>query len=696
MNRWHRQEGAAWPLGVSWVPEEEAYNFALYSKHATEITLLMYARGDTVHPRYTVRLDPARHKSGRVWHCRVPAAAVPEAAYYAYSADGPADPQSGHRFDARKILFDPYAPALFFPDGFSRQAAVGPQGNAGLAPLGVLRRPAPVDWTGDVRPSHSFDTIVYELHVRSFTRRPSSGVPVEKRGTFAGLVEKIPYLLELGVTAVELLPIFAQDPQEGSFWGYMPLSFFALHDGYAVNQSAEHAEAEFCGMVRALHAAGIEVLLDVVYSHTAEGGDTGPTYSYRGLDNDTYYLLTPDRRRNRNDTGCGNTLHCANRYVRRMIVDSLLHWAHDMHVDGFRFDLASIFARASDGSLNLDDPPAIGAISGAPDLAGRRLIAEAWDLRSSLVGRNFPATHWFQWNGRFRDDLRALVRGDAGAVPAAMTRLYGSTDLFPDDPVSAYHAYQGVNFITSHDGFTLYDLVAYDRKHNEANGHDNTDGAHDETSWNCGWEGDAGVPPAILELRTRQARNFCALLMLANGTPMLRAGDEFLHTQHGNNNPYNQDNETSWLDWDRLQTHADVFRFFRLMIAFRKAHPSIARSRFWRADVRWYGADGPPDLSEGSRSFAYLLSGATEQDADLYVMINMGPDARPFAIQDVTAEPWRRVIDTSVESPGDFLEGQAAALLASPAYDVQGRSVVVLMRGADRVTPTQGGGSISP
>ena len=678
---WHRREGAPWPLGVSWVADEAAFNFAIYSKHATSVTLLLFGREDVVHPCCIRPLDPIRNKSGRVWHCRVASEDVVGAVYYAYSVAGPNEPGSGHRFDEQKILFDPYAPALHFPADFSRAAARAPGSNAGRAPLGILRPVDGFEWTDDVRPQHGSDTVIYELHVRGFTRRANSGVSPEKRGTYAGLVEKIPYLLELGITAVELLPVFEQDPQEGSCWGYMPLSFFSLDHGYAVEQSAEGAVREFREMVRSLHAAGIEVLLDVVYNHTAEGDELGPTYSYRGIDNDTYYLLASDRRHYRNDSGSGNTLHCSNRYVRKMIVDSLEHWAREMHVDGFRFDLASIFARGWDGTLNLDDPPAIAAISSAPDLAGLRLIAEAWDLGSSIIGRSFPGNFWLQWNGRFRDDIRAFVRGDAARVSHAMTRIYGSSDLFPDDLMNAYHAYQSVNFVTCHDGFTLYDLVSYDRKHNEANGQQNADGTDENVSWNCGWEGDEGAPADVLALRTRQAKNFCALLLLSNGTPMLRAGDEFLHTQHGNNNPYNQDNETTWLDWDRLHTHSGVFRFFRMMIAFRKAHPSLGRSRFWREDVRWYGANGGPDLSADSRTVAFYLDGSSEQDSDLYVMMNMNRAPMTFVVQEGPTTAWRRVIDTGRESPDDISEEQPP--LETPVCRLEPRSLMVLLRSPD-------------
>ena len=680
MNNWFATEGSPSPLGVAWIEEEQAFNFALYSKHASQVTLLLYTESDLVHPYHSYRFDPLVNKSGRVWHCRLKAAAIPKAKYYGYAVGGPNEPGQGHRFDDQKVLFDPYAGALFRPEHFSREAARVPGSNAGRAPLGVIVTNHAFDWTGDRRPIHTSDTVIYEMHVRGFTMRANSGVPVEQRGTYAGLIKKIPYLKELGITAIELLPVFQQDSQEGSYWGYMPLSFFSPHHEYAIAQSSQGVVNEFRGMVKAMHAAGIEVILDVVYNHTAEGDETGPTYSYRGIDNDTYYLLQPDRTHYRNDSGTGNTLNCANRYVRKMIIDSIRFWAHEMHVDGFRFDLASIFARNEDGSINLNDPPVIAEISRSRDVGVHRLIAEAWDPGSYQLGRSFPGTSWLQWNGKFRDDLRAFVRGDSGTVSGAMARIYGSSDLFPDDAMNAYHAYQSVNFITCHDGFCLYDLVSYNQKRNEANGRNNTDGTDYNLSWNCGWEGDENVPPEVMALRKRQVKNFCCLLFLSNGTPMFCAGDEFMNTQRGNNNPYNQDNETTWIDWDLLRKNQDIFRFFKKMIAFRKSHPSLGRSRFWREDVRWYGVGEAPDLSLDSHTLAFCLHGASQNDTDLYVMINAFWQELTFHVEEGQANEWRRVVDTSFPSPSDFCEPGREQPLQSLSYKVGPRSTVVLIR----------------
>lgn len=684
---WASLEGSPFPQGVSWIENEEAYNFALYSKHADSVTLLLYGDKDVANPLYSYRMDYLKNKSGRIWHCRVPRAAMKGARYYAYSISGPGPMGrfEWHNFDPEKVLLDPYAESVFFPDTFDRSASMRPGSNSGRAPLGLLSAcERAFDWNGDKPPHHESDAIIYELHVKGFTKNPDSGVTPDKRGTYMGLIEKIPYLRELGVTAVELMPVFQYDPQEGNYWGYMPLNFFAPHQGYATREAAcccEHHN-EFRAMVKALHEADIEVILDVVYTHTAEGNHKGPFYSFKGIDNSTYYLIS-----NRswdpyeNFSGTDNTLNCANRYVRKMIVDSLRYWVKEMHVDAFRFDLASIFSRNKDGSINLEDPQVFADIASDPDLVKVRLIAEPWDAAGAYqLGRSLPGITWFQWNGRFRDDVRRFIKADPGMVPSIMYRLYGSDDLFPDDRMNAYHAYQSINYTTSHDGFTLYDLVSYNEKRNWANGHNNSDGPSENYSWNCGWEGDENVSREVMKLRKRQVKNFCCILFLSNGTPMLRAGDEFMQTQGGNSNPYNQDNETSWLDWGRLKANRDIFRFFKHMIAFRKAHRSLSRSRFWREDIRWYGVGPSVDMSYHSHSLAFCVHGVSQQDGDIYVMINAYWEDLCFTLQEGRPGDWKRVIDTSLNSPEDFREPGAEVPLRSQTYIVKARSIVVLIR----------------
>jgi len=684
MTHWTEIEGAPQPLGATWLADEKSYNFALYSRHATGVTLLLYTAADLVNPSLRLRLDYLVHKSGRIWHCRLSAEQAADARYYAYSVEGPEDPEGEvHFFDPGKVLLDPYAASIFFPPLFRRTASIDRGSNAGRAPLAALPGDIPrFDWGLESRPHHTSDTIIYELHVRGFTKRNNSGVTADQRGTYSGLIEKVPYLKELGVTAVELMPVFQYDPDEGNYWGYMPLNFFSPHQGYGAHPDARQAVVEFKSMVKALHQAGIEVILDVVYNHTTEAGPDGPTYSYRGICNSSYYLLDESMTHYRNDTGAGNVLRSAHPAVRKLILDSLRFWVDEMHVDGFRFDLASIFSRDSDGSINLEDPPVISEITGAEDRPTVRHIAEAWDPAIYELGRKFPGRSWSQWNGRFRDDVRAFVKGDPGQVGDLMSRIYGSNDMFPDDLDSAYHPYQSINYVDSHDGFCLYDLVSYNTKHNLANGENNQDGTDDNLSWNCGWEGDAGAPAEVMELRKRQVKNFFTILMLSNGIPMFRAGDEFMNTQGGNNNPWNQDNETSWLDWDLLQKNREVFRFFKGMIAFRKAHPSIARSRFWREDVSWYGIDRQVDLGYFSHSLAFCLHGGSQKDRDIYVMINAYWEDLNFRIQEGEATEWTRVADTSRPSPLDVAEAGGEEPLASLDYLVKARSVVVLLRRA--------------
>jgi isoamylase len=680
---WSSREGSPVPQGVTWIAEEKAYNFALYSKHATAVTLLLYREDDGVRPQSSHRLDHRQHKTGRVWHCRIPDAVVENCRYYAFTVEGDPDGNgSWQRFDPQKVLFDPYARELHFPVTFDREAARHPGSNAGAAPLGVIPKPGEdgTDWDGDIPPRHEGDAVIYELHVDAFTRSPSSGVPPDRRGTYLGLIEKIPYLRDLGVTVVELMPVFQFDPQEGSYWGYMPLSFFAVHAGYATNTAVGAAREELRQLIRAFHRGGLEVVIDVVYNHTAEGDHRGPTYSMKGIDNSTFYLMTHDPDwPYANHSGTGNTLHTANYYVRKMILDSLRYWVEEMHVDGFRFDLASVFTRRADGSVDVKTPGIFAEIASDPVLSRVRLIAEPWDASGAyLLGRSLPGIGWAQWNGRFRDDVRRFARGDPGMTEGVMRRLYGSDDLFPDDLPHCYRPEQSINFVTSHDGFTLYDLVSYNSKRNWANGEENRDGMADDFSFNCGWEGDDGVPADVLLARKRQAKFLLALLLLSNGTPMLRAGDEFLHTQKGNNNPFNQNNETSWLDWSRLESNADVHRFVRSMIAFRKAHPTVSRSRFWRQDVEWRTFNGGA-FDPAQPTIAFRLSGGAVGDADLYVMINASPEERDCVVPASTTGRWLRAIDTSRAPPYDVVEPGGAVEVPETTCRVGSRGIVVLV-----------------
>jgi isoamylase len=675
---WEQVEGSPLPLGSTWIEEEQAFNFAICAEHAESVTLLFYAAPEVVVPAFVYRFDFLRNKSGHVWHCRIPIADIGQCRYYAYSVAGE-DLPGVHSFDPQKVLLDPYAKAVFFPPEFDRTAAMREGSNAGRAPLGALMsHRSEFDWGDSEPPRHEADAIIYELHLRGFTENPNSGVDSSRQGTYAGLVDKIPYLKDLGVTVVELMPVFQRDPQEGDYWGYMPLNFFSPHVQYSSDHDNGH-HLEFKNMVKSFHEAGIGIVLDVVYNHTCEGDHRGPIYSYKGLGSASYYMMTSDPANPyANYSGTGNSLNFGRSQVRKMVMDSLRYWKKEMHVDGFRFDLASVFSRNADGSLNWGHAPIFAEIAGDPELGPLRLIAEPWDTGAYQLGRGFPGIAWLQWNGKFRDDVRRFLKGDASMVPDLMRRIYGSDDLFPDNRNDAYHAYQSVNYVTSHDGFTLYDLVSYNEKHNWANGQNNQDGMNENYSWNCGYEGDQGAPAEVLALRRKQVKNFFCLLMLSNGTPMFRAGDEFLNTQFGNNNPYNQDNITGWLDWSQLEQNQDVFRFFKSMIYFRRGHPTLGRSRFWREDVAWYGTSTLTDLSPNSHSLAFCLHGASQNDQDIYVIINGYWENLQFQIQEGTASEWTRIVDTALPSPNDF--SNSSDPLRTLSYLVEPRSVVVLVR----------------
>src|SRR5262245_25909992 len=552
--------------------------------------------------------------------------------------------------------------------------------------------PRAYDWEGDTplnRPASR--TIIYELHVRGFTIDPSSGVAEEKRGTFAGLIEKIPYLHELGVTAVELMPVFQFDAQDAptgkvNYWGYAPVSFFAPHTAYSSRQDPLGPLDGFRDMVKELHRAGIEVILDVVFNHTAEGDQTGPTLSLRGLDNSIYYILDRDRAQYANYSGTGNTLNANHPIVRRMILDSLRYWVEEMHVDGFRFDLAAILGRDESGDV-MPNPPLLWDIESDPSLAGTKLIAEAWDAAGLYEVGSFIGDSWKEWNGQFRDDVRSFFRGDEGTVQRFADRMMGSPSLYGHkqrEPEAS------VNFVTCHDGFTLNDLVSYDGKHNEANGEDNHDGTDDNRSWNCGVEGPTDNRD-IDRLRTRQVKNFLAVTMLSAGMPMLLMGDEVRRTQGGNNNAYCQDNETSWFDWRLLATRADVHRFVALLNARRvlrgveHERQRVALNQVIRqADLTWHGVQlDRPDWSPSSHSVAFTVKAMTNR-VSFHVLLNAYWEPLEFELPSVSERdrgPWRRWIDTFLDSPHDIVEWEGAPLVPGPTYRAEPRSVVVLFAG---------------
>jgi isoamylase len=685
METWYQTEGFPYPVGVTYIAADDAYNFAIYYKNGAAVTLLLYTADSLSVPVVSLPLNFLTNKSQRIWHCRLSRAQLMGAVYYAYSVAGnpnTGEPDYWQAFDPNKILLDPCAKEVFFPPAFDPAAACIPGSNAGKAPLGYIHSGADTfDWGNDAVVRHEGDLVIYELHVRGFTMGAGAGVATAIQGTYAGVVAKIPYLVALGITAVELMPVHQFVPSPGNYWGYSTLNFFAPHNGYSSVKTPGGAIKEFKTMVLELHKAGIEVIMDVVFNHTTEGGTGGPVFSFKGLDNSTYYLL------NNNPTdpydnysGTGNTMRTDHPVVQRLIVGSLLYWINEMHIDGFRFDLASVFSRTS-ADDSTDEPPIFAQLMADPDFQGIRFIAEPWDAAGAYqLGQTFPGNTWAQWNGKFRDDIRSFVKSDPNLTGTAIGRMYGSDDLFPGDLMNAYHPYQSINFITCHDGFTLYDVVAYNEKHNLANGENNNDGSNDNNSWNCGWEGDVPVVPAdVMDLRLRQAKNLAAILMLSNGTPMFVAGDEFLRTQGGNNNPYDQDNATAWIDWTR-QTQMQLFYdFFTALIAFKKGNPAISRSRFWRSDYNVYGFDGNPvDYSDPNLLyFAYDLLDSAGQGTELYVMVNAYWQPMNFTI--AVAGTWKQLINTYLPSGQDITPGNSVPL-TSVGYLVGERSVVVLSR----------------
>ena len=678
-------DGTSAPLGASVRPD--GVNFSVFSKDATLLELLLFDAADAAEPSRTIPLDPKAHRSYHYWHAFVPG--LRPGQLYAYRAYGPFAPERGLLFDSDKVLLDPYALGVAVPDGYNREAARFPGNNAAVAMKSVVVDPGQYDWEGDAPLRTSFvETVIYELHVRGFTQHQNSSVSPATRGTYSGLIEKIPYLKDLGVTAVELLPIFQFDPFDApagrvNYWGYQPVSFFAPHHAYSSRTDPRGVIDECRDMIKALHRAGIEVILDVVFNHTSEGGRDGPTFCYRGLANDFYYLLQDDKSQYADYTGCGNTLNANHPIVRRLIQDSLRYWVTQMHVDGFRFDLASIMSRDEMGRP-MPNPPILWDIESDPVLAGTKLIAEAWDAAGLYQVGSFIGDTWQEWNGRFRDDVRRFLKGDEGSVPAVAARLQGSPDLYGHEEREAE---QSINFVTCHDGFTLNDLVSYNQKHNEANGEHNRDGSNDNLSWNCGAEGPTDNVE-IEAVRNRQVKNFFALALLAAGTPMLLMGDEVRRTQRGNNNAYCQDGDISWFDWSLLDRHRDIHRFVQELIAFRQRRDVVADGATWTlnqmldcARIEWHGvALNRPDWGHYSHSLAFALESVGGRFR-LHGMLNAYWETLAFEIPRLHGDSphtWRRCLDTALASPHDIQAWDTATPIATTTYLVQPRSMVLL------------------
>jgi isoamylase len=659
------------------------------------VELLLFDREDDARPSRIISIDPAVNCTNHYWHVFVPG--VRSGQIYGYRVHGPWDPANGMRFDSTNVLLDPYSRGVVVPKSYNRDDIRNKNGTTAAAMKSVVVDTHAYDWGRD----SGFDwvrnapakrpcsrTIIYEMHVRGFTQHPNSGIEERLRGTYAGLIEKIPYLQELGITAVELLPVFQFDAQDApagnvNYWGYAPVSFFAPHRAYSSRQDPLGPVDEFRDMVKALHRAGIEVILDVVFNHTAEGDHTGPTLSLRGLDNGTYYMLEEDRSRYANYSGTGNTLNANHPIVRRMIVDSLRYWVQEMHVDGFRFDLASILARDSSGQP-MSNPPVLWDIDSDPTLAGTKMIAEAWDAGGLYQVGSFVGDSWREWNGRFRDDVRSFFRGDDGSVTKVADRLLGSPQIYG---YKEREAEQSVNFVTCHDGFTLNDLVSYNIKHNEANGEGNRDDSSDNWSWNCGVEGPTD-DAAVENLRNRQVKNFLTCTMLSLGMPMIVMGDEVRRTQRGNNNAYCQDNETSWFDWSLISKHADVHRFVKLLVAVRllrdvapENHHESLNQLLRESNRAWHGVKlFQPDWSNSSHSLAFSAELKNLRQI-VHLILNAHWEPLEFELPRVGDEdggPWRRWIDTSLDSPHDIVEWQSAEPFVHPTYSAAPRSMVVL------------------
>src|SRR5262245_41596706 len=677
--------GRSHPIGAT--VTADGVNFCIYSKHATAVELLLFDGPDTAQAAQVVRLDPDRNRTYHYWHVEVRGAGAGQV--YGYRVYGPNQPEAGLRFDPAKLLLDPYARAVVNTENYQRARAAAPGDNTPWALRGVVVDPSDYGWEGDAPLRRaSADPVIYEMHVAGFTRHPNSGVAPARRGTYAGLLEKVPYLQDLGIRAVELMPVQQFDAQAApvntNYWGYQPVAWFAPHRAYSSLTDPLGHLNEFRDLVKALHRAGIEVILDVVFNHTAEGTEHGPTLSLRGLDNPTYYLLQPDNPGAYvDDTGCGHTINGNETVVRRMILDCLRYWVEHMHVDGFRFDLASALSRGEDGTP-LSHPPLLLDIEADPVLAGTKMIAEAWDAAGLYQVANFAGDRWAVWNGRFRDKVRRFVKGDRDSTSALADGLVGSASFFDRpgrDPLRSEY------FITAPDCYTLTVLFSLEQKHNEANGQQNRDGANDNNSWNCGVEG-ATDDAAVEALRRRQVKNLITILLLSQGRPMLLMGDEIRRTQRGNNNAYCQDNQLSWLDWDEIKQHRDLRRFVAGLIGVHDRSSIFCDRRFWgrpgSAAVTWHGIRlNQPDWSQDSHSLAYELV-QPDCQAHLHVMLNAYWEALSF---DLPALPpgrqWHRLIDTALPNGHDFCEPPLPLTANSHLYRLEPRSSAVLIAAAE-------------
>lgn len=710
-SRYTVRPGHPRPFGAE--PVEGGVNFAVFSRNAIAMTLCLFDRAEDGAAACEIRLDPRQNRTGDIWHVFVEG--LSPGALYLYRADGPFIPERGYRFNRNKALLDPYAKALtaistsdlshalgYDPEKPEKDLGFSEVDDAALIPKCVVVSDD-FDWRGDRPLNYPLrHCVIYEAHVRGLTAHPGSGV--EHPGTFLGVVEAIPRLKSLGITSLELLPVQEfntlenprVNPRTGErlaqYWGYNTLAFFAPKASYAASRAEGAPVAEFKTMVRELHRAGIEIILDVVFNHTGEGNELGPTISFRGLDNTIWYILDENPRHYRNFSGCGNTLNCNHPVLRNFILDCLHYWVVDMHVDGFRFDLGSILGRDSRGRM-LENPPVIEQIAEDPILRQTKIIAEAWDAGGAYQVGSFPGGRWAEWNDRFRDDVRRFWRGDAHEVRNFATRITGSSDLYLRDGRKPFHS---INYITCHDGFTLWDLVSYSKKRNEENGEGDSDGLPENLSSGYGAEGPT-EDPTILAVRERQAKNFLATLLLSIGTPMLLAGDEFLRTQGGNNNAYCQDNPISWMDWSLSDRNAALVRFVRELVAFRLRHPAFRRPEFFTGkdanynaipDISWYDPSGKsPDWARIDRVIAARIDGsradivADRDDNDFFFIFNASESSVRFRLCPPPPDHrWYVAVDTSLPSPDDIrTPGWETIVTPQDSYQAAPRSLVLLL-----------------
>jgi glycogen operon protein len=680
--------GHSFPLGSS--ASSTGVNFSIFST-CDQLELLLFDTPESPLPSSILTLDPKKNKTFHYWHIFVPD--LHPGQVYAYRAYGPHDPQHGLRFDARKVLLDPYTRAIANISNYSREAASGLENNCAFALRSVVADTS-YDWEDDQPLSIPYSqTVIYELHVGGFTKSPSSGLPPHQRGTFSGVKQKIDYLKTLGITAVELLPVNQFDqhdapPGLSNYWGYSPIAFFAPHAQYSSAKEPLAVLDEFRDMVKALHQAGIEVILDVVFNHTAEGNEHGPTLSFRGLDNSAYYILDPtDPSRYANFTGCGNTFKGSSSVAQRLILDCLRYWVSEMHVDGFRFDLASTLSRDITGKPQpVELSPILSTIESDPILAGTKLIAEAWDAAGHYqIGSFVNKCYWFaEWNGPFRDDLRRFLKGDRASAHAAARRIAGSSDLYSHRDREPNRS---INFVTCHDGFTLNDLVSYNDKHNNANAENNQDGASFNFSWNCGEEGTSD-DPQVERLRIRQIKNFLTFLFVAQGTPMLLMGDEARRSQQGNNNTYCHDSPIAWFDWHLLHNNSELLDFTKSLIAFTQSQSLFKQEHLLCTmqhpcncpRIEWHGVRlNSPDWCDDSHTLAFTLHDPDSR-RQLHVIFNAYWHPLQFQLPPLPmGKHWHRIIDTSLPDNKSFQQPATAPKHLLSTYQVLDRSAVLLM-----------------